>query len=180
MSYTAASIMNRNVIAIDRDAPALRIAELLIDSGMGVAPVCAKDGALLGVVDEEHLLRPLGAVSALHLVWWLNRNGNELGCGPNCLRHIRLDHAKAWEVMNRSVVTAQDSMPLAALVKLWAAQRGRPLPILRDGRYVGLVGSAEVAAALALLADEDCATASKGGADRETTAVADRETRNAA
>ena len=71
-------------------------------------------------------------------------------------------------------------MPLAALVKLWAAQRGRPLPILRDGRYVGLVGSAEVAAALALLADGDSATAPKGGADRATKAVGDSETRNAA
>lgn len=151
MSLTAAEIMKRDVLTVEPDASALRVAELIVEGGAGVLPVCAKDGSLLGVIDEEHLLRPIGEVSALHLLWWVNRIGRGQASEHDCLQHFFLEQAKALELMSRNIETAPDSITLIEIAKLWTRQGVRPLPILRDGKFVGLVGWAEVAAALAQL-----------------------------
>jgi CBS domain-containing protein len=155
MSLTAAEIMKRDVVTAESDAPALRLAELLVENGTGVLPICAKDGSLLGLIDEEHLVHPLGDVSALHLLWWINRIAGGQASEHDCLQHVFLENAQAWELMNRNVVTAPESITLIEIAKLWKSQGVRPLPILREGKFVGLVGWAEVAAALARQADGD-------------------------
>lgn len=149
MSLKAAEIMRRDVVTTEPDASAVDVAELLAEGGMGVLPVCAKDGSLLGVIDEEHLVHTLGGTSALELIWCVNRMARGQASEHDCLQHLFLHRAKAFELMTRNIAAGPESMTLAEIVKLWTDKGVRPLLILRDGRLVGLVGCNEVAAALA-------------------------------
>ena len=131
MSLNASAIMKRNVVTATADMNALRLAELLVQNGTGMLPVCSRDGSLLGVIDEAHLLRPLGAGSALHLLCGINEMCKNFGSSHDFFVHICLERADGWDLMDRKVVTAPETITLTEIIKSWAAHGVRPLPILR-------------------------------------------------
>ena len=93
-----------------------------------------------------------GLVSAVDLVHtWHNPDGREEGGRLSRLWRVGRSAVEpvADEVMTRMVGTVSEVTPLGVLIDLLAEGEQQAVPVLDDGRLVGLVTRADLIAALA-------------------------------
>jgi CBS domain-containing protein len=128
--------MTRPVIAIPADATVYAAAEALVGAGISAAPVVDADGRMLGIVSEADLMnRPeIGTVPAKS---WLQR----LLADDAVLSrdYVRSHSHHVTDVMTRDVITADEHTDLADIAALMQRHRVKRIPILRDGKIVGIV-----------------------------------------
>jgi CBS domain-containing protein len=149
MPKTAAEIMTAPAIVVALQASVAEIAALLADKHISAVPVCNPDGSLAGIVSEGDILRPLRESVRQKRDWWLGMlaEGGELS--QEFLDYMRLDTRTAADIMARHVYTADESATLPQLAETMTAHAIKRLPVLRDGRVVGIVSRADVVAAIA-------------------------------
>jgi CBS domain-containing protein len=149
MPLIAESIMTRNVITARPDDPVMKVAKLLNDHDISAVPVCDGDGRLLGMLSEGDLMRPFGKENALRRAWWLGMPAEGTDLAPAFLDYIRLDSRVARDLMVTPVITAPADASAAELADLLAQHHIKRVPIVRDGKLVGIVSRADVVRALA-------------------------------
>lgn len=158
-TVTAAAIMTRDVATVRPDDPVAKIARLLTERGISAVPVCDADGAVLGMISEGDLMRPFGKEHAWRRDWWLNLLSEGHDLAPEFLDYIRVDQRHARDLMAAPAITAPDSMALPELADLLAQHHIKRVPILHDGKLVGIVSRADIIRALA----KDAAEAHRAG-----------------
>lgn len=149
MLLDAAAIMTRDVITVGPDDIVARVAEVLTKHGISAVPVCEKDGTVVGMISEGDLMRPFGQENALRRDWWLNLIAEGTELGSEFIDYIRLDRRRARDLMTRTVVTAQETASLPELADLLSQHHIKRVPILRDGKLVGIVSRADIVRAVA-------------------------------
>ncbi|MGD9783844.1 MAG: CBS domain-containing protein [Hyphomicrobiaceae bacterium] len=157
-------LMTSSVLTVDPATPVARIARLLFDHAISAVPVV-----------EAHV--PVGIVSEGDLVW--PRVPNRELQSNRLLRAIFATAAEAgdfgrpdaanWtarDVMSAPVITSTDDSSVAEIVGLMAAHDIKRVPIVRNGRLVGIVSRADLIGAFAsgLQRPGEAATASVLGA----------------
>ena len=154
MSLTAADIMTRDVVTARPEDSVAEVAKLLTDHEISAVPVCDEQGNPLGMVSEGDLMRPFGKENALKRAWWLNvlAEGTELA--PAFVDYVRLDHRKVRDLMVAPVITAPAHASVPEIADLLARHRIKRVPVVRDGRVVGIVSRADVIHALAKTPDD--------------------------
>lgn len=153
MPLIAADIMTKDVKTVRPDNTIAQIAKLLSDSGISAAPVQDRDGRLLGMVSEGDLLRPVGQELAEKRAWWLNLLADGTDLSPAFLESIRVGNRLARDLMVTPVVTASPDTSVPALADMLVRHHVKRLPIVRDGKLVGIVSRADLVHALALNPD---------------------------
>jgi CBS domain-containing protein len=73
--------------------------------------------------------------------------GTELA--PEFLDYVRLDKRRARDLMTRDVITATEGTSTAELADMLSRHRIKRVPILRDGKLVGIVSRADLVRVLA-------------------------------
>ncbi len=149
MLLDAAAIMTRTVVTVGPDDTVARVAEVLTKHGISAVPVVAPDGTLAGMISEGDLMRPFGQENALRRDWWLNMIAEGTDLAKEFLDYIRLDRHRVRDLMSPRVVTAPDTASLPELADLLSRHRIKRVPILRDGKLVGIVSRADIVRALA-------------------------------
>lgn len=142
----ARDVMTTDVVTIGPDTDVRAIAQLLMERGISALPVVDERSRLLGVVSEGDLMRRVEAGTERRSSWWL-----ALLAGP---RERALDFAKAHgrtarEVMTRAVVTVSEDTPLGEIATLLEEHRIKRVPVVRDGKVVGVVSRANLLHGLA-------------------------------
>jgi CBS domain-containing protein len=110
-------------VEVDVETPLREVAEVLAGEAIGAVLVRAPSG-LVGIVSERDIVVAAAAGADL-------------------------DAATAGEVMAESVVSIEAGESLAAAAATMAGRDVRHLPVLRDGRAVGMVSARDVLSALA-------------------------------
>jgi CBS domain-containing protein len=137
----AADIMSREVLAIDAEAPLAQAVRLMTEHRVSGLPVLDRAGRLVGVLTEGDLLRraeigtdgdPPGWIASLLFP------GREAGA------YVRTHGRRVEEIMTDTPVTVTEDTPLAELVRLMQRHRVKRLPVLREGRLVGVVSRADL------------------------------------
>jgi CBS domain-containing protein len=149
MAATAADIMSSPAIVVAPDASVPAIAALLSAKHISAVPVCAPDGALVGIVSEGDLLQPFRESERLRRDWWLGLVAEGEDLSPAFLDYVRSDTHTAADVMVRQVITADERATLPQLAELMIKHAIKRVPILRDGRVAGVVSRADLVAAIA-------------------------------
>jgi len=149
MSVDAASIMTRDVITCGPDATVAEVAALLAGHDISAVPVCDKDGRLLGMLSEGDLMRPFGAANEMRRAWWLGMLAEGTELAPEFLDYVREDRRRAQDLMTRDVITATERTSAGEIADLVNKHRIKRVPILRDGKLVGIVSRADLVRALA-------------------------------
>jgi len=149
MSATAAKIMTHKVISVQPGDSVSTVAETLVAHGISAVPVVDEAGKLLGVVSEGDLMAPFSAKNQARRAWWLEMLAEGEGLAPEFLEYISMDHHKASDLMTRKVITTTETAPIAEIADLLTKHRIKRVPILRDGRVVGIVSRADIVRALA-------------------------------
>lgn len=144
MALAAGEIMTRKLVTAPSGATVSQLARLMAENDISAVPICDKDGTLLGMVSEGDLIPALGQKPAQHRAWWLDvlAEGTELA--PDFLEYIRLDRRPAENFMQRAVVTATEGTPLAEIADLMARHHIKRVPIVQDGKLVGIVSRADL------------------------------------
>jgi CBS domain-containing protein len=149
-------VMTRNVIAVRSDDQVLKAARLMLQNRISGLPVVDKNGALVGVVTEGDFLRRSELGTQRRRPKWL-----EFIVGPGKLaeEYVHASGRKVEEVMTPDPCVVGEDDALEKVVELMERRRIKRLPVVRDGRMVGIVSRANLMHALASLARDAVAPA---------------------
>ncbi len=131
------------------DTPTRDIAALLLRRGISAIPIADAGGAPVGMVSEGDLVGRDDDAREARRDWWLAllAEGNPLH--EDFLANLRTPERRAREILSAPVVTVEEDTPVAEIARLLAAYRIKRVPVLRDGRIVGIVSRADLLRALA-------------------------------
>jgi CBS domain-containing protein len=142
----ARDVMVRNVFTIGPDEDVARAAKMLVDHDISALPVVDEERRILGILSEADLLRreELGTEKV--------RRGWLEAVTPSTLLatdYSRSHGRKVRELMSETVVTARGETPLSEIAALLERKRIKRIPIVEDGKLVGIVSRANLIQALA-------------------------------
>jgi CBS domain-containing protein len=137
--------MTPDVICAAPETPVSELIRLMLDNRISAVPIVG-DGQIVGIVSEGDLLRRAETGTEAHPSRWL-----ELVTSTSRLAadYTRTHGRKAAEVMTHEVVTVADTTPIAEIAQLLEAKRIKRVPVIRDGRLVGIVSRRNLLQALA-------------------------------
>lgn len=142
----ASDVMVRDVITIGPDEDVAHAAKLLVDYDVSALPVVDGDRHVVGILSEADLLRRAEIGAEKRRPWWLE------AVTPASV--LAMDYAKSHgrkvsEVMSEDVIAAAEDATLAEIATLLEKHRIKRVPIVRDGKLVGVVSRANLIQALA-------------------------------
>lgn len=121
MTALAKDLMTREVVTVAPDATSRDIAKILTEHRISAVPVVDPSGAPVGMVSEGDLL---------------GRDQPER-------------ERRARDIMASPVQTVAEDSDIAEIARLLAEPRCKEVPVLRDGRIVGIVSRTDLARAIA-------------------------------
>ena len=138
----AREIMTSPVFTVSPDTPFRNVVAIMLDHGISGVPVVDADGRLLGIVTEADLLHKEEAPQPQPaLIPW---HGSSLRLERIRDRHRKATGLTAGELMTENVVTATEETSAHQLAHLMLARNINRIPILRDGRVVGIVARTDI------------------------------------
>ncbi len=164
MTMQVRDVMTRNVISIAANETILKAARLMLQNRISGLPVVDAAGNLVGMVTEGDFLRRGEIGTQRRRPKWL-----EFLVGPGRLaaEYVRASGRKVDEVMTSDPCTVTEDDSLETVVELMERRRIKRLPVLREGKMVGIVSRANLMHALASLADDMQAPADGDAAIRD-------------
>jgi CBS domain-containing protein len=157
-------VMTRRVIAVAVDDTILNAAQAMLRNAISGLPVTDAAGNLVGVVTEGDFLRRAELGTQRRRPRWL-----EFLIGPGRLadEYVRACGRKVREVMTEDPCTIAEDDSLENAVELMERRRIKRLPVLRDGKMVGIISRSNLMRALVSLARDAQAPAGDDGAIRD-------------
>jgi CBS domain-containing protein len=147
----AMDVMTTNVITVGPDTSVQDIAKLLSERNISGVPVVDAANRLVGIVSEGDLLHRVetGTERRVHRrrrSWWLDWFGSEEELARD---YVKSHGRSAKDVMTSEVVTVSEDTDLADVANLLETRRIKRVPVVRDGKLVGIVSRANIVRALA-------------------------------
>jgi len=139
--------MTSAVISAAPDMSVRDVAKLLLDAHVSAVPVLDEAGTLLGIVSEGDLLGRNAQERLAGQEWWLS-----ILAAPGQMEATVSEAAsgrRVRDVMQAPVVTVDATTPLREIAALLQADAIKRVPVMRDGRLVGIVSRADLLRALA-------------------------------
>lgn len=114
-------IMSDRVVSIEQNEPVSAAARLLKRCNIGALPVCDEKGRLRGMITDRDIVMRCVAADA----------------DP--------DDTKVAEIMSRGIITTNPFEDVQTAVELMSQDQVRRLPVLDNGRLVGMVTLCDMA-----------------------------------
>lgn len=137
----AKDIMTTRVVTVLEDTPVDEIVRTLLRWRISAVPVVTDDGELVGIVSEGDLVRRADSDGQTDASWWLS---SLIAPEERARRYTKTRGLLAKDVMSTPVVTASDTESLHSLAALLEERRIKRVPIMRQGRLVGIVSRANL------------------------------------
>jgi CBS domain-containing protein len=141
-------VMSRHVVSVRPEASLKEAARLLVERNISGLPVVDRDGGLVGVLSEEDVLyKEQGKPDTPgRLAFMIN---------PLALAGSRKLGARlVGEAMTTPPLTVGSNRPVAAAAKLMLGAHVKRLPVVDDGKLVGIVTRADLVRAFVRGDDE--------------------------
>ena len=150
----AVDVMTTEIISVGPDTSVQALAALLSERGISGVPVVDAENRVVGIVSEGDVLHRVETGTERRLErrtrgrrsWWLDAVASD--------RELARDYVKSHartvrDIMTRDVVSISDTAELADIAMLLETKRIKRVPVVRDGRLVGIVSRANLVRALA-------------------------------
>ena len=147
----ASDIMTTDVITVAADSSVREVAEILLKNRIGGAPVVDARGRLVGIVSEGDLFRRAETGTEHERSWWLKLL---MGHDELATEYVREHSRKIADLIGRKVITATPDTPVSEIAEILESSRIKRVPIVKDGKLVGIVSRANLLHALASLRSE--------------------------
>jgi CBS domain-containing protein len=152
----AMDVMTTNVITVGPDTPVQEVAKILSERSISGVPVVDAQNRLTGIVSEGDLLHRVETgterrIQRRRRSWWLDTVGSD----EELAREYVKSHGRtAKDVMTRDVITVGETTELAEIANLLETKRIKRVPVVRDGKLVGIVSRANLVRALAAVGSQ--------------------------
>lgn len=132
-------VMTRDVVSVTPETPLKDVAAALVERGISGLPVCDADGTVVGVLSEADLLVKQGGSPERSggLFAWLV----ETASAPDL---AKLRAHSAGEAMTAPAVTVESDSPVSEAARTMVSLGVNRLPVVEDGRLVGIVTRADL------------------------------------
>ncbi len=142
----ARDIMSTKVVTVSPSTSVRVIAGLMVEKHVSGLPVLNDNGTLVGMVSEGDLLRRPEIGTQKHRRRWVSFFSGV----DSQAREFTKSHAlRAGDVMTKQVIHVSEETPLGDVVGLMEKHNIKRLPVLSDGKLVGIVSRADLLRALA-------------------------------
>ncbi len=161
----ASDIMTSNVITIGPDSSVQEVANLLLSNRISAVPVVDAGGRLLGIVSEGDLIDRPDNGTARRKSWWLNVLASNDALASD---YVKSHSRKVSDIMTRDVVTASANTSASEISGLLEKNNIKRVPIVENGKVVGIVSRANLLQGLASLKERIPQTQSGDSTIRDT------------
>lgn len=138
-------LMTTSLVTIPPEAPLEVVARLLSDRGISGVPVVDGAGSLLGMVTEGDLIRRLAAKEDAPKSWVL---GLFASAADQAARFARTHGQRARDVMTTDIASVTEDTSIEHVAHIIEDRKIRRVPVLRDGKLVGVVSRSDLIRAL--------------------------------
>jgi len=144
-------VMTTNVITVGPETSVQDVAKLLSERSISGVPVVDTQNRLVGIVSEGDLLHRVETgterrAQRRRRSWWLDTIGSDEELARN---YVKSHGRTAKDVMTSDVISVSDTSELADIANLLETKRIKRVPVVRDGKLVGIVSRANLVRALA-------------------------------
>lgn len=113
-------IMTKQIVMIDHDKSALEAAMIMAEKGISSVFV-VRDGDPVGIVSERDFIKKI------------------------CAKELPIAQVKIGDIMSKILTTADPEMPIEVAVQRMVNHKIRRLPIMEDGKLVGIITVTDLA-----------------------------------
>jgi CBS domain-containing protein len=137
----ASDVMTRTVITVGEQAPIAEALRLMLGKAISGLPVVDCNNQLVGILTEGDLLRRAELATERHIAWWKN-----LLFGPwfSAQEYVRTHARSVASVMTRETLCIAEDTPLSMIVRMMEQGQVKRLPVLKDGKVIGIVSRRDV------------------------------------
>lgn len=145
----AHQIMTRKVVSVMPEQSVFQAANLMLRNHVSGLPVVDEKGAIVGIVSEGDFLRrseigtPRNRDRLLSFIF---------GRGGAADDYVREHGRKVSEIMTPSPITVSEDASLSEIVTVMERNHVKRVPVVRDGKLVGIVSRSNLLQAVASLA----------------------------
>ncbi|ODV12983.1 MAG: hypothetical protein ABT20_03180 [Rubrivivax sp. SCN 70-15] len=137
----AKDVMTTAVVTVSPDTLVTEIAQRLVERRISAVPVVDDEGRPVGIVSEGDLMRRPEIEGQRHPSWWLSLVADPVA---EAIEYVKARGGRAREVMTRSVVSVDEAASLEQIAALLEKHGIKRVPVLRDGKLVGIVSRADL------------------------------------
>ena len=141
----AADVMTPDVITVRPDTPLDQVVSVMLEHRISGVPVTDKD-SLVGIISEGDLMRRVELGTQPRRSHLLEAFSSTTSLAAE---YARTHGRKAAEVMTTDVITVEENAPVAMIAEVMETHRIKRVPVLQDGKLVGIVSRANLLRALA-------------------------------
>ena len=120
MPKVVRDIMTKNVVTIEVNRTALEAAKIMAEKGIS-SLIVLKDQDPVGIVTERDFVKKI------------------------CIKELNVSHVKVNEVMSKIRTFADPEIPIEVAVQRMVNHKIRRLPIMEDGKVVGIITVTDLA-----------------------------------
>lgn len=144
----AKDVMVSPAITVGPDASVAETANILLENRISAVPVVNEKGALVGIVSEGDLIRRAEIGTDRRRSWWL-----ELLASNNTIvmEYVKSHASKVSDIMTTWPITVGEETPLAEIADLLETRQIKRVPVMREGKVVGIVSRANLLQAFAAM-----------------------------
>jgi CBS domain-containing protein len=141
--------MTRDVFSAHPETPAREVAQLLLRKGISAVPIVDERNSVVGMVSEGDLIGRSAEDREARRDWWLALLAEGETLSPDFLANLRKPERAARDVMSAPAVTVGEDAEIDEIARLLTTCRIKRVPVVRDGRLVGIVSRADLVRAMA-------------------------------
>ena len=162
----AIDVMTSKVISVDENGTVPVVAKLLAERGISAVPVVDKNNRVIGMVSEGDLLHRAETGTERRRAWWLDMMASTNRLAGD---YIKSHSLQVKDVMTRNVLSVTETTPIADIALLLETNRIKRVPVVHDGKLVGIVSRANLVQALAMTINQ-----SPSGAEAEDRSIREK------
>ncbi|MCW3473604.1 CBS domain-containing protein [Limobrevibacterium gyesilva] len=145
---SAEDLMTREVVVVHPDTKLATAVKLMAEHAISGIPVVDAAGMPVAMLTEGDLLRWHGEFTEKQ-AWWLEHLADGYDLAPTFLGALRSQSRKVSAIMSKDVTYVSPETPARELARLFYEKKIKRVPVVRDGKMVGLVSRADLVKALA-------------------------------
>lgn len=135
----AIDVMTAPVVTVTPEMNVSEVAKLLLRNRISAVPVVDQNHSIVGMLSEGDLMRRSETGTSENHSWWLS-----LVADLRAEAFVKSHGVHVKDVMTRKVISVLEDTPLEEVATLLERHRIKRVPVLRDGRIVGIVSRANL------------------------------------
>jgi CBS domain-containing protein len=142
----AIDVMVRDVVTVHPETDIAEAIKLLAEHDVSALPVVDPAGNLVGVLSEADLIHRAEIGTEKQRPWWLEA----VTGGSTLAKEFAKSHGKkVGEIMTSGAIAVSEDTPLSEIATLFERKRIKRVPVVKDGKLVGIVSRSNLVQALA-------------------------------